>query len=113
MYFLFQIHEFVIPLFQFVCFGGSPNRMQKFAGFMVGELREQIPTGMQLYNISHGSDRYVLYKVGPVLSISVRRPLIFVVLYIALQGINFPRCVQVQDMLCNCIVLQKKTFQKQ
>lgn len=93
MYFLFQLQDFVILLFQFVCFGGSPNRMQKFADFMVGEIHEQIPTGMQLYNISHGSDRYVLYKVGPVLSVSVSRPLIFIVLYIALQGINFSRFV--------------------
>jgi len=59
--------------FQFVCFGGSPNRMEKFAHYMVGQLNEKIPAGMTLCNISHGSDRYVLYKVGPVLSVSVSR----------------------------------------
>ena len=58
---------------QFVCFGGSPKRMEKFAYFMVGQLGEKLPAGMELCDISHGSDRYVLYKVGPVLSISVSR----------------------------------------
>ncbi|XP_052804329.1 uridine phosphorylase 2-like isoform X2 [Mya arenaria] len=55
---------------KFVCFGGSPKRMEKFAQFMVGQLNEKIPAGMTLSDISHGSDRYVLYKVGPVLSVS-------------------------------------------
>ncbi|WAR04266.1 UPP2-like protein [Mya arenaria] len=56
---------------KFVCFGGSPKRMEKFAQFMVGQLNEKIPAGMTLSDISHGSDRYVLYKVGPVLSVSM------------------------------------------
>ena len=60
-------------MLQFVCFGGSPKRMEKFAYFMVGQLGEKLPAGMELCDISHGSDRYVLYKVGPVLSISVSR----------------------------------------
>ena len=47
--------------------------MEKFAYFMVGQLGEKLPAGMELCDISHGSDRYVLYKVGPVLSISVSR----------------------------------------
>ncbi|KAH3702955.1 uridine phosphorylase 2-like [Dreissena polymorpha] len=55
---------------KFVCFGGSPKRMEKFAHFMVKELNINIQAGMTLSNISHGSDRYVLYKVGPVLSVS-------------------------------------------
>ena len=45
--------------------------MKKFAEFMVKELDHKIPAGMGLTDISHGSDRYVLYKVGPVLSVSV------------------------------------------
>lgn len=45
--------------------------MLKFAEFMVKELNVKIPAGMGLKDISHGSDRYVLYKVGPVLSVSV------------------------------------------
>uniref|UniRef100_A0A0B6Y6Z4 Nucleoside phosphorylase domain-containing protein n=1 Tax=Arion vulgaris TaxID=1028688 RepID=A0A0B6Y6Z4_9EUPU len=55
---------------KFVCFGGSPNRMRKFAEYLVVELNIKIPAGQTLCNISHGSDRYVLYKVGPVISVS-------------------------------------------
>ncbi|KAK6181039.1 hypothetical protein SNE40_008982 [Patella caerulea] len=55
---------------KFVCFGGSPSRMKKFAEFMVKELRYKLVAGQSLCNIAHGSDRYVLYKVGPVLSVS-------------------------------------------
>lgn len=55
---------------KFVCFGGSPTRMQKFAEYLVTELKVKIPAGQTLSNIAQGSDRYVLYKVGPVLSVS-------------------------------------------
>ena len=47
--------------------------MKLFAEFLVKELAVKIPAGQALYNIAHGSDRYVLYKVGPVLSVSVRK----------------------------------------
>ncbi|XP_005097208.1 uridine phosphorylase 1 [Aplysia californica] len=55
---------------KFVCFGGSPTRMKKFAEFLVEELKVKISAGQALYNIAQGSDRYVLYKIGPVLSVS-------------------------------------------
>ncbi|KAK7471393.1 hypothetical protein BaRGS_00035945 [Batillaria attramentaria] len=55
---------------KFVCFGGSPNRMQSFAKYMIKVLNYKLPAGQDLCDIAHGSDRYVLYKVGPVLSVS-------------------------------------------
>lgn len=58
-------------LVQFVCFGGSPSRMKSFAFYMVKELKYKLLAGQTLEDISKGSDRYVLYKVGPVLSVSV------------------------------------------
>ena len=61
--------------FQFVCFGGSPSRMQKFAEYMVEALNYKLPAGQGLTDIAQGSDRYVLYKVGPVLSVSVSEPI--------------------------------------
>ena len=64
--------SFLLPG-QFVCFGGSPTRMKLFAELLVTELGVKIPAGQALYNIAHGSDRYVLYKVGPVLSVSVSK----------------------------------------
>lgn len=55
---------------KFVCFGGSPSRMKKFAEYMVDALNYKLPAGQGLVDIAGGSDRYVLYKVGPVLSVS-------------------------------------------
>ncbi|KAL8560723.1 hypothetical protein ACOMHN_063027 [Nucella lapillus] len=55
---------------KFVCFGGSPGRMRKFADYMVEALKYKLPAGQGLVDIAGGSDRYVLYKVGPVLSVS-------------------------------------------
>ncbi|XP_064615152.1 uridine phosphorylase 2-like isoform X2 [Liolophura sinensis] len=55
---------------KFVCMGGSPDRMKKLADRLVEELPYSMPTGHTLCNIAGGSDRYVLYKVGPVLTAS-------------------------------------------
>ncbi len=51
--------------------GGSPRRMQKFAEYLVGELGVQLPVGAGIVNLSH-TDRFDLYKAGPVVSVSVR-----------------------------------------
>lgn len=55
---------------KFVCFGGSPSRMEKFAFYLVDKLKHKMTAGQTLCNIAGGSDRYVLYKVGPVISVS-------------------------------------------
>jgi uridine phosphorylase len=55
---------------KFVCIGGSNNRMESFAHFIKNELNLSIPTGCTLTNIAAGTDRYAVYKIGPVLSIS-------------------------------------------
>lgn len=54
---------------KFVCVGGSPNRMKAFALFMHQELR--LPgSGADIADICARTDRYCMYKVGPMLSIS-------------------------------------------
>ena len=73
---------------QFVCFGGSPTRMLKFAYFIAKEINYKLPAGQDFCNISGGSDRYVLYKIGPVLSVSVSIPKIK--LYFPLQNWILP-----------------------
>ena len=45
--------------------------MEAFAHFMVDEIQEKLPTGQTLTNIAGKTDRYVLFKVGPVLICSV------------------------------------------
>lgn len=56
---------------QFVCLGGTPKRMEQFAFYIMEEIGHKLPSGTTLQDISRFSYRYSMYKVGPVLSISV------------------------------------------
>ena len=56
---------------QYVCMGGTPRRMEQFARFLMDEIGYELPTGAKLCDISQLSYRYSMYKVGPVLSVSV------------------------------------------
>jgi uridine phosphorylase len=51
--------------------GGTPKRMEQFAYFIMEEIGHKLPAGTTLLDISQYSYRYSMYKVGPVLSISV------------------------------------------
>lgn len=51
--------------------GGTPKRMEQFAYRLMEEISYKIPTGTTLQDISRYSYRYSMYKVGPVLCISV------------------------------------------
>lgn len=64
------IDEVPILWFQFVCVGGSPSRMSAFIRYVAAELGLDHP-GKEYPNICVGTDRYAMYKVGPVLSVSV------------------------------------------
>lgn len=57
--------------FQFVCTGGTPKRMKEFALYLMKELNHKLPTGTELSDIAAQGLRYSMYKVGPVLSVSV------------------------------------------
>ncbi|KHJ48064.1 uridine phosphorylase [Trichuris suis] len=54
---------------KFVLCGGSANRMLRIAEEVAKELNLQMPYGTQLKNLSK-SDRFVLYKCGPVLCVN-------------------------------------------
>ncbi|XP_063230249.1 uridine phosphorylase 1 isoform X2 [Bacillus rossius redtenbacheri] len=56
---------------KFVCMGGTPKRVEQFAHFIMDEIGHKLPTGTTLLDISQFSYRYSMYKVGPVLSVSV------------------------------------------
>lgn len=62
------MYNFVL---QFVCMGGTPKRMEQFANYIMKEIGHKLPAGTTLLDISQYSYRYSMYKVGPVLSISV------------------------------------------
>lgn len=51
--------------------GGTPKRMEQFAQYIMKEIGHKLPTGTTLQDISQFSYRYSMYKVGPVLSVSV------------------------------------------
>ena len=50
--------------------GGSTDRIRLFAKFIQNELKDHARTDKEPSNLSK-SDRYVLYKVGPVLAVNV------------------------------------------
>ena len=51
--------------------GGSAGRMKKFSYFIKDYIDFKLPFGHKFENISELSDRYVMFKIGPILSISV------------------------------------------
>ncbi|KAF6087110.1 uridine phosphorylase 1 [Phyllostomus discolor] len=54
---------------KFVCVGGSASRMKAFIQYVGSELGLSRP-GEDYPNICSGTDRYVMYKAGPVLAVS-------------------------------------------
>lgn len=69
----FDTHNYDLPaLFgdvRFVCMGGTKHRMRQFAQYMTEVLNLPIK-GDKLVNLTKHSQRYAMYKVGPVLSVS-------------------------------------------
>lgn len=55
---------------KYVCLGGTPHRMEKFAHFILQEIGYKICPGTTLQDLSIQSHRYAMYKIGPVISVS-------------------------------------------
>jgi uridine phosphorylase len=58
-------------MLQFIILGGTPKRMEQFAYFIMKEIEYELPPGTILNDISKSSHRYAMFKVGPILSVSV------------------------------------------
>lgn len=56
---------------KFVCVGGTLKRMESFAYFVGRELGIKLPTGVALKDITQKAHRYSMFKIGPVLSVTV------------------------------------------
>lgn len=69
--------------------GGTPKRMENFAYYIMKEIGHKLPTGTTLSDISQYSYRYSMYKVGPVLSISVRETIKLVIPVCKYVSYNF------------------------
>lgn len=83
---------------KFVCIGGSPRRMESFAYFMMEELKYDIPAGQTLFNIAKATDRYAMYKVGPVLALShgMGIPSVSILLHEVMKLLHHAKCSDVQ-----------------
>ncbi|KAG9271673.1 uridine phosphorylase 2 isoform X1 [Astyanax mexicanus] len=78
---------------KFVCVGGSANRMRAFAQFIHQEL--ELPGNVDdIRDICEETDRYSMYKVGPVLSIShgMGVPSISIMLHELIKLLYHARC---------------------
>ncbi|XP_031446687.1 uridine phosphorylase 2 isoform X1 [Phasianus colchicus] len=78
---------------KFVCVGGSPNRMRAFAQFMHKELGLE-GDGEDLADICAGTDRYAMYRVGPLLSIShgMGIPSVSIMLHELIKLLHHAKC---------------------
>ncbi len=61
---------------KFVCVGGTLKRMQSFAQYIGKELGIEAP----LEDITRASNRYSMFKVGPVLSVTVNNFLKYILI---------------------------------
>lgn len=55
---------------KFICVGGTAKRMLAFACEVKDYLGIKLPTGVRLQNMTQDADRYSMYKVGSVLSVT-------------------------------------------
>ncbi|XP_045053349.2 uridine phosphorylase 1 isoform X2 [Desmodus rotundus] len=78
---------------KFVCVGGSPSRMKTFIKYVASELGLDRP-GEDCPNICSGTDRYAMFKAGPVLSVShgMGIPSIAIMLHELLKLLHHARC---------------------
>ncbi|KAM5155728.1 LOW QUALITY PROTEIN: uridine phosphorylase 2 [Callospermophilus lateralis] len=80
---------------KFDCVGGSPNRMRAFAMFMHKELRLE-GDGEDIKDICARTDRYGMFKTGPVLSISLTwHPSISIMLHEFIKLLHHAWCCDV------------------
>ncbi|KAG7335887.1 hypothetical protein KOW79_000580 [Hemibagrus wyckioides] len=81
---------------KFVCVGGSPLRMKSFIEYIAKELGIADPKG-EYPNICEGTDRYAMYKIGPVLSVShgMGVPSMSIMLHELIKLLYHARCTDV------------------
>lgn len=82
---------------KFVCVGGSPWRMKSFIEYIATVLGMEDPKS-EYPNICAGTDRYAMYKVGPVLSVShgIGIPSIATMLHELIKLLYHARCTDVK-----------------
>lgn len=92
-----------VRLLQFVCVGGSPWRMKSFIQYVAAELALE-DSSSDFPNICAGTDRYAMYKVGPVLSVSVCKNQLSAFPWMFLSCVS--RNLILTCVVCLCLMLQ-------
>ncbi|XP_068180649.1 uridine phosphorylase 1 [Antennarius striatus] len=82
---------------KFVCVGGSQRRMKSFIEYIAAELHMEDPDS-HYPNLCAGTDRYAMYKVGPVLSIShgIGVPSMSIMLNELIKLLHYAHCTDVK-----------------
>lgn len=82
---------------KFICMGGSPKRMHQFALYIQKLIGYKLPAGQTFQNISEASDRYSMYKVGPVLSVNhgIGCPSMSILLHELIKLVHYAKCKDV------------------
>lgn len=82
---------------KFVCVGGTAKRMQDFAYFVKEELGIKLPTGVTLKDLSQDGNRYSMFKIGPVLSVThgMGSPSLSILLHELLKLVKYAQCKDV------------------
>lgn len=82
---------------KFVCMGGTPKRMEKFAHLVQQELDIKLPTGTTLLDLSARSYRYSMYKIGPVISVShgMGIPSLSILMHEMIKLVHHAQCTDV------------------
>lgn len=81
--------------------GGTPKRMENFANYIMKEIGHKLPAGTTLLDITKNSYRYSMYKVGPVLSISVS--LSYLDCFLGAKRDSFPSTT----IICRLIIVER------
>ncbi|XP_026845345.1 uridine phosphorylase 1 [Drosophila persimilis] len=78
---------------RFVCMGGTPGRMERFAYRIMKDLRLKLSPVTTLRNMADGH-RFALYKVGPVLCVShgMGCPSISILLHELIKMMHYAKC---------------------
>ncbi|XP_055381205.1 uridine phosphorylase 1-like [Condylostylus longicornis] len=80
---------------KYVCMGGTTNRMKNFAEFITKELQFNFPVGTQLLDLCEKGNRFAMYKVGPVLSVShgMGMPSLSILLHEMAKLMHYAKCI--------------------
>ncbi|XP_015283832.1 PREDICTED: uridine phosphorylase 1-like [Gekko japonicus] len=81
---------------KFVCIGGSPSRMKAFNSYIAEQLGIASPSN-GFPNICAATDRYAMYKAGPVLSVShgIGMPSAAIMLHELIKLLHHSKCSNV------------------